>query len=153
MTSLTIIYPEVTINAKNMKGITVQGTKEKPRIVLSGTASYTLIMYDTFLQGKQFIHWVVQDLSPSNPSGREILTYKPPTPPPNTGRHTYSFVLFPGNLSIAEATSLISKGKSKPKVSFIVDTTSVKGGSKRKKRQCTKKTKRQRTSSLRTNIY
>lgn len=45
--------------------------------------------------GKSYLHWLVVNIQNGDlASGREILSYQKPTPPPGTGRHSYRIQLY-----------------------------------------------------------
>ena len=44
---------------------------------------------------RYYLHWLVVNISGGDlNSGRQIVQYQKPTPPPGTGKHEYKFLLF-----------------------------------------------------------
>lgn len=56
---------------------------------------YTLVAWDPDAPAKSWLHWLITNITGSNPTtGEEVVTWSPPTPPPGTGPHRYIFGLF-----------------------------------------------------------
>ena len=97
-----------TILGRTKKNYSMIETKLKPSILITNpTDCYTLVMIDPDA-GKQkpndprpgdsdryFLHWLVVNISGGDlASGRTVVSYKGPSPPPKTGKHEYMFLLY-----------------------------------------------------------
>jgi phosphatidylethanolamine-binding protein (PEBP) family uncharacterized protein len=148
------------------KGIimnTIQ-TIHKPEVFIGNgenSNKYVIIMYDTFTMNgikSQFIHWVLS--TEKNGKGKqekekEILPYYKPTPPPGSGRHTYTFALYhhenenmplfsERSISLEKALGLLGIQERNPiaSVSFFINAN-PSGGRREKTRK--KRGKKKRT--------
>ena len=67
---------------------TTKQTSKKPRIILDNEEEMDklLMMYDPDAHSP-FVHWI------TTLSGKDILSYYPPSPPEKTGLHRYMFCL------------------------------------------------------------
>jgi phosphatidylethanolamine-binding protein (PEBP) family uncharacterized protein len=78
--------------------LTPQQTQFKPVVSLKGldtNKKYTLIMYDPNAVNGNLIHWIVTDIYGNVfNNGKELLTYKGPSPPKGTNIHNYIFALY-----------------------------------------------------------
>jgi len=139
--------------------LTKETTQNEPDVIITPSVSvkgkkYVLIMYDDFrIQNEKrcFVHWVKTNMG-SNVNGSTLLPYFPPTPPPNTGTHKYTFALY---LQREKEEKREKEGKMKRNsfpdletlgidreaipvtVSFLLETTGRKGGRKTRRRRCT----------------
>lgn len=74
--------------------------RQKPRISeIPSDGCYALIVTDPDAPpkqpGKSYLHWLVVNIQMGDlESGRQIVSYQKPTPPPGTGRHRYLFQLY-----------------------------------------------------------
>lgn len=75
-----------------------ENTQIKPVVRLKGLDTnklYTLIMYDPNAVKGNNIHWLVTDIHYKNiETGKVILEYYGPHPPPKSGEHNYIFSLY-----------------------------------------------------------
>ena len=84
---LNIQYPSFTVNNSYA---TKENTEMKPKIRLAPLKLSTFIMYDPDAVKPQWVHHLVINIPNGNLSeGKEILSYKGPTPP--SGTHRYIF--------------------------------------------------------------
>ena len=85
---LNIIYPLFTVNNSYA---TKENTSMKPKIRLAPLKLSTFIMYDPDAIKPQWVHHLVINIPNGNLSeGKEILSYKGPTPA-GAGTHRYIF--------------------------------------------------------------
>jgi len=90
----------IDYDGKNVKGqfFTPTETKTKPFVSFTGLLKnklYTLLMHDPNAVGGNVNHWIVVNIKNGDiNSGQTIVTYKGPSPPPNTGVHHYIFDLY-----------------------------------------------------------
>lgn len=61
---------------------------------------YTLIMYDPDAPAGDYIHWIITNISNNNKLGNNLLVYKGPSPPKDTGIHRYIFLVYEQKHSI-----------------------------------------------------
>ena len=91
---------KVFYNNKPIKSgefLTISETKRKPKITLNVNPDkfYTLILHDPNAVGGNKIHWaIINILNNDISSGTDIIPYKGPAPPTNTGIHHYKFELY-----------------------------------------------------------
>ena len=82
---------------KNNIYIKLEDTSEMPEIILktTGTGLYSLILYDPDAIGGNKIHWMRVNIKNNKiESGIDIIPYKGPNPPIDTGIHHYIFELY-----------------------------------------------------------
>ena len=102
---LTVTYND-TVDAKCGKDYQLEKIRQlfhNPPEVSAGDdvdpdKLYTLIMLDPDApdrkrhKARNWLHWLVVDISKNDVStGKEIMEYEPPEPPPGTGKHRYVF--------------------------------------------------------------
>ena len=89
----------------NQKNFSMVETASQPQILnLPEEGCYTLLMIDPDAgktkpndprPGNYYLHWLVVNISAGDlESGKEIVSYQKPTPPPGTGKHEYIFQLY-----------------------------------------------------------
>lgn len=92
---MEIVYKNEYINEQFL---TPQQTQDKPIVFLKGldtNTKYTLIMYDPNAVKGNFIHWLITNIHGNDfNSGKDLLTYKGPSPPKGTNIHNYIFSLY-----------------------------------------------------------
>lgn len=84
---MKIIYPSANVNSR--KNFTQAETSQEPTVTDLPEGMYTLIMYDP--DADNYLHWLVVNMSPGNPSGDVKVPYQGPTPP--SGTHSYIFLV------------------------------------------------------------
>lgn len=91
---------EIIYNRKPISGhfLTTEETALVPVVSLKGLDSnkkYILIMNDPNAVGGNRIHWIVSDINGNYfSSGKNLLFYRGPAPPKNSGIHNYIFSLY-----------------------------------------------------------
>ena len=92
----------------NQKNLSMAEAATKPQVLdLPLQGCYTLVMVDPDAgktkpndprpgnSDRYYLHWLVVNISGGDlSSGRQIVQYQKPTPPPGTGKHEYKFLLF-----------------------------------------------------------
>ena len=89
----------------NQKRFSMEETREKPLLSdIPDDGCYTLLMIDPDAgkttpnaprSGMYYLHWLVVNISAGDvESGKQIVPYQKPTPPPGTGQHEYIFQLY-----------------------------------------------------------
>ncbi len=92
----------------NQKNFSLAETSVKPQILdLPVEGCHTLIVVDPDAgktkptdprpgnSDRYYLHWLVVNISGGDlASGRQVVQYQKPTPPPGTGQHEYKFLLF-----------------------------------------------------------
>jgi len=100
--ALEILYGDtVGGNNSNPTAIDLKTTMLPPNVTVMNASSndrYTILMYDpdavSPAGGKTtYLHWCVFNRTATEP-GETCVTYKKPTPPPGSGTHHYTFVLY-----------------------------------------------------------
>ena len=92
--TLSVIYSKLI---KNKQFVKLEDTQIQPEIKLTGNKSsiYSLIVHDPNAVGGNKIHWARINIKNNNiNSGIDIIPYKGPAPPPNSGIHNYIFELY-----------------------------------------------------------
>jgi phosphatidylethanolamine-binding protein (PEBP) family uncharacterized protein len=82
---------------KNGEFLKVAETKNQPKIKLNVNPEkfYTLVVHDPNAVGGNKIHWVIINIVNNDiKNGKDIIPYKGPAPPTNTGVHHYKFELY-----------------------------------------------------------
>jgi phosphatidylethanolamine-binding protein (PEBP) family uncharacterized protein len=105
---MNIIYDNMYVDGQFLKP---QQTRFKPVISLKGldtNKKYILIMYDPNAVNGNLIHWIVTNIHGNNfNAGKELLTYKGPSPPKGSYIHNYIFALYENdNFTSLQETSL-----------------------------------------------
>lgn len=91
---------EVLYNNKSIQNgefLKVAETKKQPKIKLDTEPNkfYTLIVHDPNAIGGNKIHWAIINIINNDiKNGIDIIPYKGPAPPTNTGIHHYKFELY-----------------------------------------------------------
>jgi phosphatidylethanolamine-binding protein len=73
-------------------------TQTHPQIFLLTNNDYTLVLMDLDAPGTkpaQWLHWIVT-YTKANGKWNSVVSYYPPSPPPNSGIHRYVFLQFRG---------------------------------------------------------
>ena len=92
---MEVIYNNKSI--KNDEFLEVAETQKQPKIKLCMNPEkfYTLIVHDPDAVGGNKIHWaIINILNNDIRNGINIIPYKGPAPPKNTGIHHYKFELY-----------------------------------------------------------
>ena len=142
-----------------------EATQIKPNVSLTGLDTnkmYTLIMSDPNAVVGNYIHWLVININGTNiETGKEILEYYGPHPPPESGEHNYIFSLYESNknnkinqserqIELAELlTKLDITGKPIYTKKFTSHNSISKGGKRKKNKRRTKKTRKNRKTKRR----
>lgn len=89
----TIKYDNKLVNKQYL---TPNETSMKPTISYNfeNDKLYTLIMYDPDTPYGDYIHWTIINIKNNVDNGIDVIPYKGPSPPKNTGFHRYIFLLF-----------------------------------------------------------
>jgi phosphatidylethanolamine-binding protein (PEBP) family uncharacterized protein len=93
----------------NSEFLKVNETQIKPEIKINKDKNkiYLLIMYDPDAVGGTHIHWILSNIINNDANnGLDLITYKGPAPPPNSGKHHYIFELYEQKLSNQELPQL-----------------------------------------------
>jgi hypothetical protein len=90
---MQVYYDNIEINHQFLtKGV----TQMQPKVIYNAFPNklYTLIMHDPNAVTGNYLHWLVINI-PGNQinSGKNLLPYKGPNPPVNSGIHRYIFIL------------------------------------------------------------
>lgn len=94
---------EVIYNKKPIKDgefLKVSETQNRPKIKLDMNPEkfYSLIVHDPNAVGGNKIHWAIINIINNNiKNGMDVISYKGPAPPTNTGIHHYKFELYEQN--------------------------------------------------------
>lgn len=102
--SMKVQYGSKTIR-NNQKRFSMAETTEAPQVSdISSEGCYTLLMIDPDAgkaspnsprPGNFYLHWLIVNISAGDlNTGRQIVSYQKPTPPPGTGQHEYIFQLY-----------------------------------------------------------
>lgn len=95
---MEIVYKNEYINEQFL---TPKQTQDKPIVLLKGldtNKKYTLIMHDPNAVKGNFIHWIVTNIHGNDfITGKDLLTYRGPSPPKGTKIHNYIFLLYENN--------------------------------------------------------
>lgn len=92
---MEIFYDNKLIN--NGEFLQVDKTQSKPiiKLNLNPNKFYTLILHDPDAVGGNKIHWAIINIVNNNiKNGKDIIPYKGPQPPTNSGIHHYKFELY-----------------------------------------------------------
>jgi phosphatidylethanolamine-binding protein (PEBP) family uncharacterized protein len=101
VTNNSIILKKNTINKPNIK-LNLNDVKD---------SYYFLIMYDpnSVSSSKTYIHWLIVNINNNNIlNGIELLPYKSPTPPENTGYHNYTLILLKQKEKIEDTQNILN---------------------------------------------
>lgn len=100
---------------KNQKNFSKMETMSQPSInEIPEDGCYTLVVIDPDAgktkpndprPGNYYLHWLVVNISGGDlETGRQIVSYQKPTPPPGTGKHEYIFQLYEQPCSLMNGT-------------------------------------------------
>ena len=118
LSRMQVIYP--TTNTKKTN-YTQQETSSQPRIHIEGSdGPYALVMIDPDAgkktpnnrspgnADKYYLHWLIVNIPSSGDlsEGTVVVPYQGPTPPPNTGKHRYHFILYKQNLNMTNGLAI-----------------------------------------------
>lgn len=157
---MEITYNDIQISDQYLSP---EVTQIKPIVSLTGldtNKTYTLIMSDPNAVGGNKIHWLVININGTSninniETGKAILEYYGPRPPPESGEHNYIFSLYESNknnkinqierqIELAELlTKLDITGKPIYTKKFTSHNSISKGG-KRKKNKSKRRSKKTR---------
>ena len=146
-----------------------EATQIKPNVSLTGLDTnkmYTLIMSDPNAVVGNYIHWLVININGTSninniETGKAILEYYGPRPPPESGEHNYIFSLYESNknnkinqserqIELAELlTKLDITGKPIYTKKFTSHNSISKGGKRKKNKRRSKKTRKNRKTKRR----
>ena len=159
---MEITYNDIQISDQYLSP---EVTQIKPIVSLTGLDTnkmYTLIMSDPNAVVGNYIHWLVININGTNiETGKEILEYYGPHPPPESGEHNYIFSLYESNknnkinqserqIELAELlTKLDITGKPIYTKKFTSHNSISKGGKRKKNKRRSKKTRKNRKTKRR----
>jgi hypothetical protein len=153
---MEVIYNNNT-PVQNGQYLKVFETQTPPQIKLSSNIirPYVIVMYDPDAVGGTYLHWI-------KGSEKDFLSYKGPSPPPNTGEHHYVFEFymkpddFHPNVEERTIRNSIEESKAawglhgKPLHTVSFTVKSPTSGGKKSKTKKTKRTKTKRTKTKKT---
>jgi hypothetical protein len=98
---MEISYGNTILSKEPVLFIPVEKTQNQPKVVIAQiNKNYSsLFMYDPNAVGGIFVHWLVLNI-PQNSDitkGETKREYGPPSPPQESGKHTYMFKLYTHN--------------------------------------------------------
>jgi phosphatidylethanolamine-binding protein (PEBP) family uncharacterized protein len=140
---LEVFYKNVKVN--NNQYFKPSDASLKPTIYYPSDPNklYTLIMHDPDAPVGNFVHWTVVNIKGSDiKSGKEIIKYKGPAPPPDSGIHHYIFLVFEQttkiqNINITnnvipmnELLTQLGLQNNKPVYTILFTSSYTKGGKK-----------------------
>jgi phosphatidylethanolamine-binding protein (PEBP) family uncharacterized protein len=125
---MNIIYDNMYVDGQFL---TPQQTRFKPVISLKGldtNKKYILIMYDPNAVNGNLIHWIVTNIYGNNfNAGKELLTYKGPSPPKGSNIHNYIFALYENNNMFTSLRGRINENNRTIELNDLLDMLFVKG--------------------------
>jgi hypothetical protein len=144
---LKVYYKNKELN--NSQYLKPTEASSKPDINYEGNPNklYTLIMHDPDAPVGNVVHWVLVNIKGSDiNSGKELIKYKGPAPPPGSGTHRYIFLIYeqlieikniiiPNNvIPMDKLLSILGLQNNKPIYTMFFTSSYLKGGKKQIKK-------------------
>lgn len=92
----TVQYGPTVVSAQELNAQETSTAPSVSYVVPKDAKLFTLMMFDPDVpqKGKEYLHWLIVDIKGNDLStGRVLVPYEGPHPPPNSGIHRYIFTL------------------------------------------------------------